>query len=85
MLGCDLGTMFRTTVAGGSYQDGLTVHLQGVPPGMMMTEEEIYQELLLPVFLQVSHSHITNLLDLTISQSLEQYKEQPHTLSQLPL
>ena len=47
MLGCDLGTVFKTTVAGGSYQDGLTVHLQGVPPGMMITEEEIYQELLL--------------------------------------
>ncbi len=47
MLGCDLGTMFRTTVAGGSYQDGLTVHLQGVPPGMMITEEQIFQELLL--------------------------------------
>ena len=47
MLGCDLGTIFRTTVAGGSYQDGLTVHLQGVPPGMMITEEQIYEDLLL--------------------------------------
>jgi len=47
MLGCDLGTMFRTTVAGGSYQDGLTVHLQGVPPGMLITEEQIYEDLLL--------------------------------------
>ena len=47
MLGCDLGTMFRTTVAGGSYQDGLSTHLQGVPPGMLITEEEIYQDLLL--------------------------------------
>lgn len=47
MLGCDIGTMFRLTVAGGSYQDGLTVHLQGVPPGLLITEEEIYQELLI--------------------------------------
>ena len=47
MLGCDLGTLFRVTVAGGSYQEGLTVHLQGVPPGYLITEEEIYRELLL--------------------------------------
>ncbi len=47
MLGCDLGKMFRTTVAGGSYQEGLTVHLQGVPPGLLVTEEEIYEDLLI--------------------------------------
>jgi len=47
MLGCDIGTLFRVTVGGGSYQDGLLVHLQGVPPGMLFTEEQIYQELLL--------------------------------------
>ena len=47
MLGCNIGKMFQTTVAGGSYQDGLTVHLQGVPPGMFITEEEIYGDLLL--------------------------------------
>ncbi len=47
MLGCDIGTLFKTTVAGGSYQDGLTVHLQGVPPGLTITEEEIYGELLI--------------------------------------
>jgi chorismate synthase len=47
MLGCDIGTLFKVTVAGGSYQDGLTVHLQGVPPGLLITEEEIYQELLI--------------------------------------
>jgi len=47
MLGCDLGTMFKVTVAGGSYQDGLSVNLQGVPPGMMITEQQIYEELLL--------------------------------------
>lgn len=47
MLGCNLGTMFKVTVAGGSYQDGLTVHLQGVPPGLLITEEQIYEDLLL--------------------------------------
>lgn len=47
MLGCDIGTLFKVTVAGGSYQDGLTVHLQGVPPGLLITEEEIYQDLLI--------------------------------------
>lgn len=47
MLGCDIGTLFKTTVAGGSYQDGLTVHIQGVPPGMLITEEEIYSDLLI--------------------------------------
>ncbi len=47
MLGCSYGRVFRTTVAGGSYQEGLTVHLQGVPPGMLITEERIYADLLL--------------------------------------
>ncbi|MBI4581445.1 MAG: chorismate synthase [Planctomycetes bacterium] len=47
MLGCDIGTLFKVTVAGGSYQDGLTIHLQGVPPGLLITEEEIYGELLI--------------------------------------
>lgn len=46
MLGCTYGTLFQTTVAGGSYQEGLTVHLQGVPPGLRITEEEIYRDLL---------------------------------------
>lgn len=46
MLGCRYGTMFQTTVAGGSYQDGLTVHLQGVPPGQYITEADIYSALL---------------------------------------
>jgi len=46
MLGCDLGTLFRLTLAGGSYQEGLTVHLQGVPPGIHLTEEQIYRDLL---------------------------------------
>ena len=46
MLGCSYGTLFQTSVAGGSYQDGLTVHLQGVPPGLLITESEIYEALL---------------------------------------
>ena len=46
MLGCTYGTMFQTTIAGGSYQEGLTVHLQGVPVGLHITEAEIYEALL---------------------------------------
>ena len=46
MLGCTYGKLFQTTVAGGSYQEGLTVHLQGVPPGLYITEAEIYEALL---------------------------------------
>jgi chorismate synthase len=46
MLGCTYGRLFQTTVAGGSYQEGLTVHLQGVPPGLNITEAEIYEALL---------------------------------------
>jgi len=34
-------------VAGGSYQDGLTAVLEGVPSGMLLTEQEIYGDLLL--------------------------------------
>lgn len=47
MLGCSLGRCFQVTVAGGSYQDGLTSLIQGVPPGMVLTEQEIYGDLLL--------------------------------------
>jgi len=47
MIGCSLGRMFQVTVAGGSYQDGLTAVVQGVPPGMLLTEQEIYGDLLL--------------------------------------
>ncbi|MHC4479507.1 MAG: chorismate synthase [Planctomycetota bacterium] len=47
MLGCTYGRLFRATVAGGSYQEGLTVHIQGVPPGYLIQEEEIYADLLL--------------------------------------
>ena len=47
MLGCSYGNLFITTVGGGSYQDGLTIHIQGIPPGYLFTEEEIYSELML--------------------------------------
>ena len=47
MLGCTYGNLFRVTVAGGSYQEGLSIHIQGVPPGYYFTEEEIYVELML--------------------------------------
>ncbi len=47
MFGCDIGTLFRVTVAGGSYQEGLLTHIQGVPPGLLFTEEELYSEMLL--------------------------------------
>jgi chorismate synthase len=41
-----MGTLFKVAVAGGSYQEGLTTHLQGVPPGLLVTEEELYRDLL---------------------------------------
>ena len=47
MMGCHLGRCFQVTVAGGSYQDGLTAILQGVPPGMLLGEQEIYGDMLL--------------------------------------
>jgi chorismate synthase len=47
MIGCSLGRMFQVTAAGGSYQEGLTSVIQGVPPGMLLTEQEIYGDLLL--------------------------------------
>jgi len=47
MIGCHIGRMFQVTVAGGSYQEGLTAVLQGVPPGMLLSEQEIYGDLLL--------------------------------------
>lgn len=47
MIGCHLGRNFQVTVAGGSYQEGLTAVLQGVPPGIYLTEQEIYGDLLL--------------------------------------
>jgi chorismate synthase len=47
MLGCTYGNLFKVTVAGGSYQEGLSINIQGVPPGYYFTEEEIYTELML--------------------------------------
>ncbi len=47
MLGCHFGRNFQLTVAGGSYQEGLTSLVHGVPPGMILTEQEIYGDLLL--------------------------------------
>jgi chorismate synthase len=47
MIGCHIGRFFQVTVAGGSYQEGLTAVLQGHPPGMLLTEQEIYGDLLL--------------------------------------
>ena len=47
MIGCHVGRIFQVTVAGGSYQDGLSVILQGHPPGMLLTEQEIYGDMLL--------------------------------------
>jgi chorismate synthase len=47
MIGCHIGRVFQVTVAGGSYQEGLTSVIQGVPPGMLLTEQEIYGDLLL--------------------------------------
>ena len=47
MFGCHMGRLFQVTVAGGSYQEGLQATLQGVPPGMLLSEQEIYGDLLL--------------------------------------
>lgn len=47
MIGCHLGRFFQVTVSGGSYQEGLTAIIQGIPPGMLLTEQEIYGDLLL--------------------------------------
>ncbi|MBM3501059.1 MAG: chorismate synthase [Armatimonadetes bacterium] len=47
MLGCHLGRCIQLTIAGGSYQDGLTAVLQGIPPDMLLTEQEVYGDLLL--------------------------------------
>lgn len=47
MLGCHFGRNFQVTVSGGSYQDGLSATLQGNPPGMYITEQEIYGDMLL--------------------------------------
>ncbi|OHD65373.1 MAG: hypothetical protein A2176_15565 [Spirochaetes bacterium RBG_13_51_14] len=46
MIGCTYGSFFQVTVAGGSYQEGLVTHIQGVPSGIPVLEEEIYFDLL---------------------------------------
>jgi len=47
MIGCHIGRIFQVTVAGGSYQEGLTTLVHGHPPGMLLSEQEIYGDLLL--------------------------------------
>ena len=47
MFGCHIGRCFQVSIAGGSYQEGLTALVQGLPPGMELTEQEIYGDLLL--------------------------------------
>lgn len=47
MVGCHLGRLFQVTVAGGSYQEGLVSVIQGLPPGMPLSEQEVYGDLLL--------------------------------------
>ncbi len=47
MFGCHLGRLAQLTVAGGSYQEGLTAMVQGIPPGLPLTEQEVYGDLLL--------------------------------------
>ena len=47
MIGCHYGRFFQVTVSGGSYQEGLCTVIQGVPPNMLVSEKEIYEDLLL--------------------------------------
>ncbi len=47
MIGCHVGRIFQVTVAGGSYQDGLTTMIHGNTPGMLITEQGLYGDLLL--------------------------------------
>ena len=47
MFGCHIGKLFQVTVAGGSYQEGLTAVIQGAPSGILLTEQELYGDLLL--------------------------------------
>lgn len=47
MIGCHIGRLFQATVSGGSYQEGLSATIQGVPPGLLISEQEIYGDLLL--------------------------------------
>jgi len=47
VFGCHIGRNFQVTVSGGSYQEGLTATVQGLPPGILFSEQEIYADLLL--------------------------------------
>ncbi|HEX7510840.1 MAG TPA: chorismate synthase, partial [Chitinivibrionales bacterium] len=47
MFGCHFGRLFQATVAGGSYQEGLTSVIQGTPPGLVLSEQDMYGDLLL--------------------------------------
>lgn len=47
MIGCHIGRNFQVSVSGGSYQEGLTAMVHGLPPAMLLTEQEIYGDLLL--------------------------------------
>jgi chorismate synthase len=47
MFGCHIGKLFQVSVSGGSYQEGLSALIQGVPSGMYFSEQEIYGDLLL--------------------------------------
>ncbi len=47
MLGCHIGRNFQVTIAGGSYQEGLTAVIHGNPPGMLINEQELYGDLIL--------------------------------------
>ncbi len=47
MIGCHFGRMVQLTVSGGSYQEGLVSTVQGIPPGIRISEAEIYGDLLL--------------------------------------
>ncbi|MHC5162321.1 MAG: chorismate synthase [Planctomycetota bacterium] len=38
MQGCHIGRNFQVSVAGGSYQDGLTAMVHGAPAGMLLTD-----------------------------------------------
>ena len=46
MIGSSYGKFFQVTVAGGSYQEALVTHMQGVPSGIYIEEKDIYFELL---------------------------------------
>ncbi len=47
MIGCHTGRFLQVTVSGGSYQEGLTCIIQGLPPGLYITEQELYGDMLL--------------------------------------